>query len=250
MLGLSADKLIETGFGIHDRWRQTINVDYENKRDNLLKLVEYWSENAEIREKVLYTAILAQGDLLQPEAICSVIAYAIDANGFEQVNRVLSSAFTKEFRTKHLTQPQCDVDSYVNPAETVTDAQIAPKPAATGSLVCPTGTLFTQFGAKDGVEFGKTLTAPTKGLTIEPPEYIDGFDAKHVVVRYFHQADENIALQWHDYFQATWPDVDFKYARIRGFENKIEAGRFELWWPSSIPPAQPKQFERCVATTR
>ncbi len=248
VFGLSADKVIDTTFGIYDRQEKAIDSEYSNKRENLLKLVEYWSAEGEVRDKVLYTAILAQGGLLPDESICSVIAYAIDTNGYEQVNRVLSSAFTKEFRAEHLTQPQCDVDSYINPAaETVVVVDTGPKPAATGSLVCPTGALFTQFGAKNGVDFGKTLATSRVGFTIEAPEYIDGFDAKHVVIRYFHEPDAKIASQWHDYFQATWPDIDFKYAYIQGFEDRIGPARFELWWPNSIPPAEPKAFVDCGA---
>lgn len=241
ILGASFDKVFDYGKQFYDIYIEGRSRDYNKKRENLHEIISYWKESDGLEKNLLFTSLYIKGGLIEEDNYCTVIAYAQHFGDFQRAQLVLSSIFDEDEKRKYFAKPLCNIASYAPTAANKGDAGVEPSSVeeriqSDAAVPCPAGTLFTQFGKQESVDFGKRLAQlSVTNATINLPEYIPGFDAKNVVVRYFHSQDEATALAWHDYFQLAWPDIDFKYARLSGYESKIGPKRFELWWPASVP---------------
>lgn len=236
LLGLGADQLIELGFGVYDRRESFQQAIIEQQHINIDRVIEVWNEQGNINEKAVFTAVLVQSGMVPASTACSLVAYALSTNDRDAVYRSLAATFPIEQRTELFASPECDINAYVSPTGLVEQSPTLPS-HGNNLVTCPTGRLYTQFGLLDQISFGRQLQSflTDQPFEITVPEHVDGFDARHAVIRYFDRDMETQAAAWHDYLEIVLPDIDLKYAFVPGFETALSGrDQFELWWPSSI----------------
>lgn len=239
ILGIGGAEVFDFSLDIFDRWAENNKITIDRQHSNIERVIEIWDKDGDTQQKAVFTGVLVQSEMVPKDTACSLIAYALTSPNQNEVYRSLISVFPENVRDELFVKAECDLDNYISPPDLDSDRD--PSPSPTGRLECPTGILFTQFGERQQIDFGRELQAvsPMRSdsrFEITAPEHIDGFDAENITIRYFIREKKRQARQWHDYLEAILPEVDVKYAYLSGFEgNLFDEDQFELWWPSSKP---------------
>lgn len=240
VLGISAEKAVDLVLGGYDRLHQLQTEELQRQRDNVKSVIAVWSDEKEtsVERKSVYTAVLLQNGMVPEATACSLVAYAMNQTpaaspaSSPSVVNTLTRILSPEFVTANFNKDPCNIVAYV----AATGATTIEPPKLSKSLdpACPSGTMFTQFGKAEQIAFGRSLKHSRGGFTITAPELVKGFDAKEIAIRTFHEADKNAAEKWYGLLLASFPDLPFSIKILHGYEDRILADQFELWWPASI----------------
>lgn len=232
-----------------DREAAKEQADADREKENVQLVLEiYRAELGVDRENAaFYGALMTAAKTIPQDLGCSLAGFAAKGGEYDKVVRSVAAALRQEALELHFSRQPCDFASYVPTMENVAGDGGTRAPPV-GTLKCPTGSLFTQFGDKAQIDFGAGLrriinpNLEAAGGSVSQPEWIDGFDGDKVFVRYFFPELEEDAIEWADYLEATIPDTEIRYVFLDGFQDRMSEERkktFELWWPASkqVPAA-------------
>jgi hypothetical protein len=251
VVGLVSDKVIELGFGVFDRANIYSSQEYKKKQDNLKSILDYWNNQNNFETKAIYLSMYVKSGLVDGDMACPLISFAMSSDPERKIARALLTTFGSEYIFANLDKGHCDLAKYLIDSSVDESSKGGDSVNADKAISCPTGTLYTQFGAESAMDAARRLTRRENAFSITEPDFVEGYDGKYPVIRYFNKSDEGAAKAWHDYLERNIPKVDFKYAELSGYEASVKPKTFELWWPksTSVPVLDAAKFV-CGQTTK
>ncbi len=202
----------------------------------------------------VYAALMVDGHLIPASVGCNVVGLALfTGKSTPAVFTSVFAALPTALIDQNFSQPPCNIKAF---AEVPQPTPAPPVDTPLQQVVCPTGTLYTQFGGEDQRDFGKkiqvALNASNPQGNVTAPQIIDKFDAKAPVIRYFFDSQADNAKRWQGLLQAALGGTPVGSAFVPGFQAAIGTDKqatFELWWPASMKPVNVKNTPCSAAVT-